>query len=239
MRVALALIPLMILAGCGGGSSDGNVTAPPVANIAPPAGKQWVDVVTPTPEGGMIQGNPEAPIKLVEYGSRSCPACRAFALTGMAPLREKYVSTGRVSYEFREFFVHPQDLGIALVGRCVSNEAFFPVLDAMYEQQDVLSAKAEEVYRSLDPAAAPLTLAAQWAHGLGYVNLIKQMGVSEDKANACLSDQKSLETISKHIEAATAKGVSGTPTFFINDRQQEGAGSWPAIEQRLQAAGAR
>ncbi len=64
-------------------------------------------------------------------------------------------------------------------------------------------------------------------------------GSSEEKANQCLSDTKALETISKQIEAASAKGVSGTPTFFINDRMQENAASWSAIEPRLQAAGAR
>lgn len=239
MRVALALTPLLLLAGCGGGSGDGNIQADPVTSVTPPAGQQWVDVVAATPEGGVRQGNPDAPIKLVEYGSRSCPACGAFANQGVEELREKYISTGKVSYEFREFFVHPQDLGITLLGRCVATEAFFPVLDQMYARQAELNANVQEVYATIDQRAAPLTIASQWAHRLGYVNMMKQVGVSEEKANQCLSDPAALEKISKEIEAASARGVSGTPTFFINDRMQENVASWQGLEPRLQAAGAR
>ncbi len=240
MRIAFALIPFLILAGCGGGGGGGdNVTVPPVTAASPPAGQQWTDVVAATPEGGVRQGNPNAPIKLVEYGSRSCPVCGRFALEGVEQLRAKYVSTGRVSYEFRDFFVHPQDLGIALLGRCVSTEAFFPVLDQMYAQQTELNANAEQVYQTIDPRAAPLVSASAWAHGLGYVNLMKQAGISEAKANQCLSDTKMLETISNQLKAATEKGVSGTPSFYINDRSVEGAYTWALLEPQLQAAGAR
>src|SRR4051812_43521423 len=78
MRFALAFLPLLALAACGSGGD--NASAPvtsstPVAQAAPPAGKQWVDVVSKTPEGGYVQGNPNAPIKLVEYGARMCPTC--------------------------------------------------------------------------------------------------------------------------------------------------------------------
>ena len=55
--------------------------------------------VVATPEGGHRMGNPNAPIKLVEYGSRGCPVCGRFAAEGMEPLRTKYISTGKVSYE--------------------------------------------------------------------------------------------------------------------------------------------
>ena len=40
-----------------------------------------------TPEGGFRIGNPAAPVKLVEYGSLTCPHCAAFAHEGEAALR--------------------------------------------------------------------------------------------------------------------------------------------------------
>ena len=76
MRIALALTALIALAGCGGGSGGGNTTAAaPVTAVAPPAGKQWSEVVEKTDEGYRM-GNPNAPVKLVEYGARLCPATR-------------------------------------------------------------------------------------------------------------------------------------------------------------------
>ena len=62
---ALALLPLIALAGCGGGAD--NASAPvqsstPVAAATAPAGQKWVDVVAKT-DKGYVQGNPNAPIK--------------------------------------------------------------------------------------------------------------------------------------------------------------------------------
>ena len=88
LRLASLALPLLILAACGGGSGDANSSAPAasVAAVPPPVGKQWTDVVVKTPEGGYRMGNPDAPIKLVEYGSRLCPTCGNFGRTGQEPL---------------------------------------------------------------------------------------------------------------------------------------------------------
>ena len=55
------------------GAPSANST--PIAKIAPPAGKSWADTVTVTPEGGYLMGNPDAPIKLIEFGALSCSHC--------------------------------------------------------------------------------------------------------------------------------------------------------------------
>ena len=56
----------------------------PVAAAAPPAGQNWIDRSCKTPEGGYRMGNPDAPVKLIEYGSRTCPHCGAFDRGGRA-----------------------------------------------------------------------------------------------------------------------------------------------------------
>jgi len=74
----LAALPALLLAACGGsGNSTATGTdvaaAAPVAAVKPPAGASWLDTVSAPPEGGYVQGNPNAPVKLIEYGSRLCP----------------------------------------------------------------------------------------------------------------------------------------------------------------------
>jgi hypothetical protein len=80
----------LALAGCN--QAADNATAPAngstAAAVAPPAGQDWTQVVSQTPEGGFVMGNPNAPVKLVEYLSLTCPHCAQFAETGYPQLQE-------------------------------------------------------------------------------------------------------------------------------------------------------
>jgi protein-disulfide isomerase len=252
MRFALALLPLLALAACGGGNGNGgNSSTPvtsstPVAAAQPPAGKTWLDVVEKTADG-YRQGNPNAPIKLVEYGSRNCPVCGRFAAEGTEPLRQKYVSTGKVSWEFRDFLVHgAPDFAAALLNQCVPTESFFTVLDAFYANQPQFLDRTEQLVNTNKPLIEQLQAmpapqaAAGFADALGYIGFMKQQGVPEAKARQCLADPKQIEAIAKvNADATNVHNVNGTPSFFINDQVVPNASSWQALEPALQAAGAR
>ena len=49
-----------------------------ITQASPPQGGTWADVVNATSSGGFVMGNPNAKVKLVEYGSLTCPHCKAF-----------------------------------------------------------------------------------------------------------------------------------------------------------------
>ncbi len=240
MRSILILAPLAMLAACGGGSG-GNSSAPaaPVEGAAPPAGQQWSQVVSETPEGGYRMGNPGAPVKLVEYGSRTCPACGAFAREGFEPLT-KLVETGKVSFEFRDFLIHgAPDVASAVLGRCAGTGAFFPLLEQMYANQaatlDKLQAAPPEFQarvQNLPPAQQVAAIAEQ----AGYIDFVKQRGIPEDKARQCLADMNTVQKLVAVTEKATE--VQGTPTFIINGEKAEGAVSWTQVEAALKKAGA-
>lgn len=242
MRFALPLIALASLSACGGGTGGGNGSAAaPVANVAAPAGQKWTDVVAVTPEGGYRIGNPDAAVKLLEYGSRTCPTCGAFAREGNEALINNYVSTGKVSFEFRDFAVHgAPDLAAAVLGRCNGTATFFPLLEAMYQDQlatlDRMQAipQAEQARLQSIP---PLQAVSAWADAAGFVDFVKQRGVPEAKARQCLADQKLLQQVVKITEEGGAT-VTGTPTFLINGEKVENAVTWPQIEAALKAAGA-
>lgn len=239
----LALAALA-LSGCsdnsGGNSSAG--TAAPVAPIQPPAGQNWTETVVKTAEGGFQMGNPNAPIKLIEYGSRLCPTCGAFGQTAMKPLENTYVASGKVSYEFREFMVHgAPDFAPALLGRCGGTAPFFPILEQMFiAQPTILPAmeSAGEFQASLQ-GKPPAQVFTAWAEKLGYIDFVKQRGIPEAKARACLTDPTQIEALSSMTDkASNDMKVTGTPTFFLNGKMLENQVSWPQVEQSLKAAGA-
>jgi protein-disulfide isomerase len=246
-RFALVVLAALALTGCGSKGDGANASAPAahLAAVAPPAGEQWTDVVAVTPDGGYRMGNPDAPIKLVEYGSRLCPVCGNFGRTGQEPLENDYVKTGKVSYEFREFLVHgAPDMPGALLGRCVDPQAFFPLLEAMFQAQAQIEPKLADtrataaLQQSL-AGAPPQKVANGWADYLGYIDFVKQRGIPEAKARACLNDKAALDRITQVMQdAAQNKNVNGTPAFFINGQQLENVYTWDGVKARLDAAGA-
>lgn len=238
----IAASATIALAACG--TSGGNSSAPaaPVAGAPAPTGTAWTDTVTRTPEGGMLMGNPNAALKLVEYGSRSCPHCGKFDAEGFPALKSGYIASGKVSYEFRDYPVHgPLDLAPILLGHCVEPATFFPLLDQMFQSQEQLLGNADKLDQTKAQALSsnPGALATFYAEGLGYLDFVKQRGVPDAKARACLVDGAAIQAIADHTKTANDKyKVAGTPTFILNGQVLENVGDWATLEPALKARGA-
>lgn len=239
--LALFALPLA-LAGCGDGAGNSAAPSAPVASVAAPTGQNWVDTVVKTAEGGYRMGNPDAPIKLVEYGARSCPACGAFSRASAQPLAEQYVASGKVSFEFRDFLVHgASDLPGALLAACAGPGPFFALTDAMYANQNDYLDRIQKIsdadqkrMQNAKPTEAVTFLAQQG----GLIEFVKQRGIPEAKARQCLGDQAAIEALAKLTETASKSGkVTGTPTLYLNDERVQ-VGDWPGVEAALKAAGA-
>lgn len=211
-----------------------SATAAPAPRAAAP---NWLAVSARTPEGFRL-GNPNAPAKLVEYGSRTCPICGRFYAEGAAGLR-RYIASGKVSWEFRDFPVHPQDIAVSTLGMCVSARNFFDVLDRMYARQNEFNNRAmalsEARWRQLQSLPV-LQSNRAIADALGYTALVKQAGMRDARIAQCFNDGAALKAFGERIQAASNIGVEGTPTFFINGRRLS-AISWARLEPELQAAG--
>lgn len=244
LTLALTAPLALALAACGEKATDpATATAEPVAAVPAPAGTSWRDTVTETPEGGHMVGNPNAPIKLVEYGSLTCPTCAAFAEEGMEPLLSKYVESGRVSFELRNFAVHgPVDIVLARMARCGAKEAVIPLSDQVWKNLQTLTgplqANAAAVEQAMNlPMDQRFGAMAQIG---GFYDFFSSRGISADQARVCLADVPSLEKLAAATDRyAKEDGVTGTPTFTLNGAKLDGVNGWSTLEPALQRAGAR
>lgn len=219
-----------------GGSEAATAEALPV--IQPAQGQKWSDVVSKTEKGGYVMGNPDAPIKLVEFGSLTCGACGNFAAMSFAPLRDEYIASGRVSFELRNFVRDPIDLTIAALTRCGADASYFPLTEQVFANQGEILQAAQQLnpdIGQLPPAERFIAL----AQGLGLDQFFAQRGIAQNQTNACLADVASIEKLAEQTQAATEEyKVSGTPTFLINGEVLN-INTWPEIETRIQQMGAR
>jgi protein-disulfide isomerase len=208
------------------------------APAARPAARDWTRTVVLTPEGGYRMGNPAAPVKLVEYGSLTCPHCAHFNATAKTAL-EARVRTGKVSFEFRNFVLNGIDVTATLLSRCATPANYFRLTESLYAAQPQWVGKisglpqAEKDKLKALPETDRLSRIADIG---GLTQLAAAAGVTPQKGKACLADPAALARLEKMAEAGAAQGVEGTPTFFINGKKVS-ADDWAAIEPEIRQAG--
>jgi len=244
LLLAAALLPLtMGLAACKKDTpAEGVVAAAASAlpKVPAPAGKAWSDVVSTTPDGGYRMGNPDAPIKLVEYGSLSCPHCAKLSHDGYKSLVEDFVGSGRVSYEYRSFPIHGIDVPLTVLAMCSTPEAFFPLVEQLYTNQEELLTKAQAAQAAAEQAMA-LPEKQRFigvADAQGLTAFFAQRGISVDQAHACLGNIDNATAVAKRGETYGNDGIDSTPTLVINGTKIPG-NTWEELNAALQRAGAR
>lgn len=238
---ASAIALALLLAGCGDGANDLNGAAAtsntPLTQIAAPNNGDWREVVNRTATGATVVGNPEAPVKLVEYGSLTCPACRAFSMAGTRPLLDTYVASGQVSWEFRHLVIHgAPDVVLSMLSDCQAPAAFFRTIDDIYTQQSEILDRLQNA-QGLDQVQnlPPEQQLAPVARAMQLDSFFARRGMPETRFNQCLANLPAAQQLADNLGRAQTEGVTGTPSFFINGERQEAA-SWPEVEQRLRAA---
>lgn len=232
----------LTLSGCGEKAPTEGETAAVVAKVAAPAGKSWSAVVTPTADGGMMMGNPEAPIKLVEYASLTCSHCADFSAESGEEIKRDYIDTGRVSLEIRNYIRDPLDATAAALTHCTGPDRYFPLTENVFASQAELFKGAQangaggEAAMALPPEQRFPALAKAW----GIDTFFQARGMTAEQINSCLSDLGNIEKLQNVANEGTKRyQITGTPTFTLNGQVVQNATTWALIRERLRAAGAR
>lgn len=214
----------------------GTPAAAPAQQAA--AQRDWSTAIARTPQGGYLMGNPDAPVKLVEYLSLTCPHCAAFAREGTPRLIADYVRSGRVSLEYRNFVLNPTDAMASVLVRCAPPEHYFAMTEELFRTQEEWVPRvngALAAQRSQVDALPVNERLARIAEIGGMLEFAGRHGLAADEARRCMSDEQSMFRISEIAQAAEEMHVEGTPTFFINGEMSD-AIDWAALEPRLRAA---
>jgi protein-disulfide isomerase len=226
-----------------GGTAAATGTGGPVEAVSAPNGGDWSTIVAATPEGGFVMGNPNAAVKLVEFGSMTCPHCRDFDEVAMKPLTEQYVKTGKVSFEFRNFVTNPYDLAASIVARCGGPSSFFGLTRQLYAEQTEWIAKAQSATPAQMEAIGALPQQQQLgeiAKLAGFPQWASMRGLPAAKLNACLADPNApTQMVQMQTDAVNDFKIPGTPSFLLNGKLIEikpGSTSWSQVDAALKAA---
>jgi len=144
-----------------------------------------------------VKGNPDAVVLLEEYSDFQCPACGAMAPV-ISGLMDEYGD--QINFQYKHFPIeraHPFALQAAMATEAAGQQGKF------YEFHDLLFENQQTWSRSATPNAQ----FQQYAAELGLdVDLFRQ------HSNASLLRDKVRAQQAEGIE----RGVTGTPTMFLN-----------------------
>ena len=154
------------------------------------------------PAGDVVIGSENAPVKVIEYASMTCPHCAHFEATTFPELKKRYIDTGKVRYTLREFPLDALAAAGFMLARCAGNDKYMPIVETLFAKQPQWVVK--------DPVP-PLK------------EIAKQFGFTDESFNQCLTNQTVLENIQAVRDRAAQKlGVNSTPTFFVNGKRLVG-----------------
>jgi Na+/H+ antiporter NhaA len=166
------------------------------------------------PERDHIRGPLDAPVTVLEYGDFECPYC------GQAEpiVRELLREHGDVAYVWRHLplnDVHPSAQQAAEAAEAAAEQgAFWEMHDLLLEHQDRLR------FRDL-------------------VDFARQLGLDVERFEEDLRTRSGAGRIARDVDSADLSGVSGTPTFFVNDLRHYGAYDIATLSAAVKAARAR
>src|SRR3989344_7293377 len=84
--------------GTGNGGDSGTVLAP-----SPEPTQQTKEIKALLQGTAGTQGNPNAPIVIIEYSDYQCPFCRTWFNNSKAQLDKEYIQTGKVLFLYKDF----------------------------------------------------------------------------------------------------------------------------------------
>ena len=147
-----------------------------------------------------VLGRADAPVTVIEYASFVCNHCANWHTTVLPSFKARFIDTGQVRLVYRNLPTPPAQVAARAAGiaRCAVPARFFDVASSfMTGQQAIID-------------GAPL---ADW-----YAAGVAASGRTEAQIDACLADPATLNGIRAEVAGASAAGVQGTPSFFVNGR---------------------
>jgi len=160
-----------------------------------------------------VQGDPNAPVTIVEWSDFECPYCGRFYEQTKGQIDEQYIRTGKVKFVYRDFPLsfHANAQKAAESAECAKAQGkFWEMHDKLFQsgvQGGVASFK-------------------QYAQALG---------LDTAKFNSCMDSGETVAEIQKDTQDGVAAGIRGTPGFVINGQMVSGAQPFQAFQQIIEA----
>lgn len=157
------------------------------------------------PGGSEVMGLASAPVLVEEYGDFQCPSCRSWDQR-VYPTVQKLARDGQIRFAFYPYsFIGPESFRAAGAAYCAGDQgAYWEFRKWLYDNQRPENSGA-------------LTANALTAAG-------RAVGITSPAFEQCVRDERYLGQVRRVGDGAVRRGVTGTPTIFVNGVRVQGGG---------------
>ena len=183
------------------------------------------DIVIPTltakpQESGLSLGDPNAPIKVVEFADFQCTICYQYFEQMESSVIQTYVATGKVYYTFSPYIVFYQNresIDATEAAYCANDQGKF------WAFHDTLFTNYLGEYKGSYTSKRLKAMA-------------EGIGLDMTVFNTCYDNQKNVQQIQDAISYGESVGLAGTPSFLVNGTLVSASELVAAIDAALAAS---
>jgi len=166
-----------------------------------------------------IQGNPAAPVWVIEVSDFQCPFCKQWHDETYPTLRDEFVRTGKVRLAYVNFPLaqHQYAWPAAESAMCAGAQGkFWEMHDALFNTQS-----------KWETLASPATF---------FDSLARAQGVDSARWRQCVQSGKMKSWIQADHDRAQSAGAESTPSFMIGDKLLVGAQPIKELRRAIDSA---
>lgn len=175
------------------------------------------------PSEGLILGAADAPVTLVEYGDYRCIHCADFTVDVVPSLVQDFVTAGTLRYEFRPLPIlggvavddpgNPSVLAAESAMCAADQGAFWPYHDRLMAEFRSQHTVGEDQFRAAASGA----------------------GIDADALMTCVDAGTHRQAVIDFYNEGTARGLSTTPTLFLNGTQIVWTGDYAILKKQIES----
>lgn len=166
-------------------------------------------------EDGLNLGDPNAPVKVIEFADFQCPYCQLYWQQVEPTIVKNYVATNKVYYTYSPMaFLGQESIDAAEAAYCANDQGKF------WEYRDYLFANhtGENVG---DFTQAKL------------IKFASKLGLDADKFKTCLTSGQYASKVDEANTYASGLGVNSTPTILVNGKPFSAGEAEQAIQDAI------
>jgi protein-disulfide isomerase len=204
--VAVGVLVLALLAPRGSGMAGTSSSGGPAAGDSS-ASEQGLASLAERRDGDPLALGPvDAPVVMIEWSDYRCPFCAVFANDSLHEIREEYVDTGQVRFEFRDLAIFgDQSIDAAVAARAAGEQGrYFEFAEALF------AAAPEKGHPDLPEEA--------------LVGFAEAASVPDlERFDRDMGDPRLRALVEADTARAQQLGATGTPFFLVGGTPLSGA----------------